>query len=71
MGMADDFETFAELQIKEIKNGRLVVFFMFRYYVQVMVTGEGPVENRATHTAANGLTAVFVTQYAPSPVAMF
>ena len=71
MGMADDFETFAGLQIKEIKNGRLVVFFMFGYYAQAMVTGEGPIVNGATYTGANGLTVVFVTQYAPSPVAMF
>ena len=71
MGMADDPETFAELQIKEIKNGRLAVFFMFGYYVQALVTGEGPVEYRTTHTGANGLAAVFFTQYAASPVAMF
>jgi len=75
MGMADDPETFAELQIKEIKNGRLAMFSMLGYYVQALVTGEGPIENWTSHLVdpfgANGLTATFVTQYAPSPVAMF
>ena len=45
MGMADDFETFAELQIKEFKNGRLVEFFVFGYYAQALVIGEGPVDH--------------------------
>ena len=76
LGLAYDFNMPAELKVKEITNGRLAMFFVFGYYVLAAVTGQGTVENRASHIvdlfAVNGLIREIVTEYKPSPsVTMF
>jgi len=51
LGLADDPDAFAELRVKEIKNGRLAMIATLGFAVQAKVTDEGVFANWSKHVA--------------------
>ena len=60
--------------MKEIRSGRLAMLSKFGYYEHAAITGQGPVENWASHIAdpfaVSRLILEIATHHTPS-VAMF
>lgn len=49
LGFGKDEKSLKDLKLKEVKNGRLAMLAILGYFVQALVTGEGPYENLLNH----------------------
>lgn len=70
LGLADDPDLFAELKVKEIKNGRLAMVSFLGFAAAAAVTKEGPYANWTKHVSDpfgyNLLTVLAGTERTPS-----
>jgi len=68
LGLGEDPTTLSELQLKELKNGRLAMVSILGMYIQALTTGKGPVANWQEHIAnpstSNGFA--YATKLSPT-----